>query len=60
MGEKSIAIQEQLKSEAERIAKFKTSNGHTVHARSVVIATNTPVNDRFIIATKQAPYRTYW
>ncbi len=37
----------------------KTANGITIHARAVVVATNMPVNDRVIIATKQAPYRTY-
>jgi nitrite reductase/ring-hydroxylating ferredoxin subunit len=30
-----------------------------VTARAVVVATNTPVNDRVAIHTKQAPYRTY-
>jgi glycine/D-amino acid oxidase-like deaminating enzyme len=36
-----------------------TAAGRTVRARDVVVATNTPVNDRFAIHTKQAPYRTY-
>ncbi|HEX3600214.1 MAG TPA: FAD-dependent oxidoreductase [Lacipirellulaceae bacterium] len=31
----------------------------TVHAESVVVATNTPINDRYAIHTKQAPYMTY-
>jgi glycine/D-amino acid oxidase-like deaminating enzyme/nitrite reductase/ring-hydroxylating ferredoxin subunit len=31
----------------------------TVAARSVVVATNVPINDRFAIHTKQAPYMTY-
>jgi glycine/D-amino acid oxidase-like deaminating enzyme/nitrite reductase/ring-hydroxylating ferredoxin subunit len=30
-----------------------------VSARSIVVATNTPVNDLVTIHTKQAPYRTY-
>jgi glycine/D-amino acid oxidase-like deaminating enzyme/nitrite reductase/ring-hydroxylating ferredoxin subunit len=30
-----------------------------ITARAVVVATNTPVNDRVAIHTKQAPYRTY-
>ncbi|HYJ45460.1 MAG TPA: FAD-dependent oxidoreductase, partial [Pyrinomonadaceae bacterium] len=34
-------------------------SGHTVKATAVVVATNTPVNDRFAIHTKQGPYITY-
>jgi glycine/D-amino acid oxidase-like deaminating enzyme/nitrite reductase/ring-hydroxylating ferredoxin subunit len=40
-------------------ATVRTTSGRTVRARSVVVATNTPVNDRFVIHTKQAAYRTY-
>ena len=40
-------------------AKVKTSAGHEVTASAVVVATNTPINDRFVIHTKQAPYYTY-
>lgn len=40
-------------------AHVTTTNGGTVSARSIVIATNTPVNDLFAIHTKQAPYQTY-
>jgi glycine/D-amino acid oxidase-like deaminating enzyme/nitrite reductase/ring-hydroxylating ferredoxin subunit len=32
---------------------------HTVTADHVVVATNVPINDRFAIHTKQAPYMTY-
>ena len=42
-----------------RSARVETSEGHVVNARSVVVATNTPVNDIVSIHTKQAPYRTY-
>jgi glycine/D-amino acid oxidase-like deaminating enzyme/nitrite reductase/ring-hydroxylating ferredoxin subunit len=42
-----------------REARVKTSDGFVVTAGSVVVATNTPVNDRVAIHTKQAPYRTY-
>jgi glycine/D-amino acid oxidase-like deaminating enzyme/nitrite reductase/ring-hydroxylating ferredoxin subunit len=35
------------------------NNGATILADSIVVATNTPVNDRGGIHTKQAPYRTY-
>jgi glycine/D-amino acid oxidase-like deaminating enzyme len=40
-------------------AHVRTSNGKTVAARALVVATNTPVNDRVTMHTKQAPYRTY-
>jgi glycine/D-amino acid oxidase-like deaminating enzyme/nitrite reductase/ring-hydroxylating ferredoxin subunit len=40
-------------------ARIGTSNGQVVTARSVVVATNTPVNDLIAIHTKQAPYLTY-
>jgi glycine/D-amino acid oxidase-like deaminating enzyme/nitrite reductase/ring-hydroxylating ferredoxin subunit len=36
-----------------------TEDGFTIKASHIVIATNTPVNDRYVIHTKQAPYRTY-
>jgi hypothetical protein len=37
----------------------KTEDGLAVRATAGVIATNTPINDRIAIHTKQAPYRTY-
>lgn len=40
-------------------ARVETDGGYTVYAESVVAATNSPVNDRFEIHTKQAPYLTY-
>jgi glycine/D-amino acid oxidase-like deaminating enzyme/nitrite reductase/ring-hydroxylating ferredoxin subunit len=36
-----------------------TGGGHAVTAKQAVIATNSPINDRYAIHTKQAPYRTY-
>ena len=36
-----------------------TARGPEVRADQVLVATNSPVNDRFAIHTKQAPYRTY-
>jgi len=39
--------------------KVKTRSGPTITAEHVVVATNTPMNNRFTIHTKQAPYRTY-
>jgi glycine/D-amino acid oxidase-like deaminating enzyme/nitrite reductase/ring-hydroxylating ferredoxin subunit len=40
-------------------AHVLTADGFRVSASSIVVATNTPVNDRVAIHTKQAPYRTY-
>jgi glycine/D-amino acid oxidase-like deaminating enzyme/nitrite reductase/ring-hydroxylating ferredoxin subunit len=40
-------------------ARVRTSSGATVTADAVVVATNSPINDRVAIHTKQAPYRTY-
>lgn len=37
----------------------RTRTGHAVRARSLVIATDSPVNDRVVLHTKQASYRTY-
>ena len=37
----------------------RTSEGHTVRAKAAVVATNSPINDRVAIHTKEAPYRTY-
>jgi len=40
-------------------AHVRTTDGHTISARALVVATNTPVNDRVTMHTKQAAYRTY-
>src|SRR4051794_28791097 len=40
-------------------ARVRTAAGPTVTAQAVVVATNTPINDRVAIHTKQAPYLTY-
>jgi len=40
-------------------AKIVTADGAVVRATALVVATNTPVNDRFAIHTKQAAYLTY-
>lgn len=34
-------------------------HGHKIHAQAAVVATNSPVNDRVAVHTKQPPYRTY-
>jgi glycine/D-amino acid oxidase-like deaminating enzyme/nitrite reductase/ring-hydroxylating ferredoxin subunit len=39
--------------------RVETASGVEIRANAVVVATNTPVNDRVTIHTKQAPYRTY-
>jgi glycine/D-amino acid oxidase-like deaminating enzyme/nitrite reductase/ring-hydroxylating ferredoxin subunit len=39
-------------------ATVRTARG-TISCGAVVVATNTPVNDRLVMHTKQAPYRTY-
>lgn len=36
-----------------------TANGFTVKAKHIVVATNSPVNDRVTMHTKQFAYRTY-
>jgi nitrite reductase/ring-hydroxylating ferredoxin subunit len=40
-------------------AQVETSHGPVVTCEAIVVATNTPVNDRVAIHTKQAPYVTY-
>lgn len=45
--------------EANGAVVVKTTNGRKVKAAAAVIATNSPVNDRTALHTKQAPYRTY-
>lgn len=36
-----------------------TDHHQIISAKSVIVATNAPINDRFMIHSKQAPYRTY-
>jgi glycine/D-amino acid oxidase-like deaminating enzyme/nitrite reductase/ring-hydroxylating ferredoxin subunit len=36
-----------------------TQDGYVVSAKAVVVASNSPINDRVAMHTKQAPYRTY-
>lgn len=40
-------------------ARTVTAAGHEVQAEAVVVATNTPFNDRVVMHTKQGAYRTY-
>lgn len=37
----------------------KTKEGYKVTSKYLIVATCTPINDRFYLHTKQAPYRTY-
>jgi glycine/D-amino acid oxidase-like deaminating enzyme/nitrite reductase/ring-hydroxylating ferredoxin subunit len=37
----------------------KTEGEQTIRAKNAVVATNSPINDRFALHSKQAPYRTY-
>jgi glycine/D-amino acid oxidase-like deaminating enzyme/nitrite reductase/ring-hydroxylating ferredoxin subunit len=39
--------------------KITTKSGKTILCQAAIMATCTPVNDRFCIHTKQHPYRTY-
>lgn len=40
-------------------AQVTVKTGYSVRAGAVVVATNTPFNDRVVIQTKQASYRTF-
>jgi glycine/D-amino acid oxidase-like deaminating enzyme/nitrite reductase/ring-hydroxylating ferredoxin subunit len=40
-------------------AHVRTRSGHTVRAGAIVVATNSPFNDRVAMHTKQAPYRSF-
>ncbi|GAB2969635.1 FAD-dependent oxidoreductase [Hymenobacter coalescens] len=40
-------------------ARVVTEQGQEISARHIVVATNTPFNDRVVMHTKQGPYRTY-
>ncbi len=42
-----------------RAGTVSVAGGHTVSARHIVVATNTPFNNRVAMHTKQSPYRTY-
>ncbi len=52
------------KTHAEKVqggkdTKVETDNGISIKCQSVVVATNTPMNNLVVLHTKQAPYRTY-
>ena len=39
--------------------RVSTENGGVIEASCAVVATNSPINDRFQLHTKMSPYRTY-
>ena len=45
--------------ERRRQCRITTAAGRTVTARDVVVATNSPIHERVVTHTKQAPYRTF-
>ncbi|MBB2686710.1 UNVERIFIED_ORG: hypothetical protein GGD47_004324 [Rhizobium etli] len=45
--------------ETDSGVRVGTNSGLTVTARWAIVATNSPINDRVALHTKQAPYRTY-
>ncbi|HEY7765303.1 MAG TPA: FAD-dependent oxidoreductase [Aestuariivirgaceae bacterium] len=45
--------------EKGRSVELKTENGSKIHAAAAVVATNSPIEPKVAIHTKQAPYRTY-
>jgi glycine/D-amino acid oxidase-like deaminating enzyme/nitrite reductase/ring-hydroxylating ferredoxin subunit len=45
--------------EGDDLTEFVTTQNGKIRAKAAVIATNTPFNDRVVMHTKQAGYRTY-
>lgn len=45
--------------ESGKPAWVKVANGAEITAAALVVATNSPINDRYVMHTKQAPYRSY-
>jgi nitrite reductase/ring-hydroxylating ferredoxin subunit len=39
--------------------RVSTTSGVTIRARSVVVATNSPIHENLLVHLKQSPYRTY-
>jgi len=39
--------------------RLETREGYNIIAAAAVVATNSPINDRYVIHTKQAPYASY-
>jgi glycine/D-amino acid oxidase-like deaminating enzyme/nitrite reductase/ring-hydroxylating ferredoxin subunit len=49
----------EIEAQGERATRVRFESGRVIEASHVVVATNTPFNDRVVIHTKQAAYRTY-
>lgn len=45
--------------ERDKRVRIETENGQSISADFAVVATNSPINDRTELHSKQAPYRTY-
>jgi glycine/D-amino acid oxidase-like deaminating enzyme/nitrite reductase/ring-hydroxylating ferredoxin subunit len=45
--------------EEDGVVVVNTEDGQTIRAKNAVVATNSPINDRVALHSKQAPYRTY-
>jgi glycine/D-amino acid oxidase-like deaminating enzyme/nitrite reductase/ring-hydroxylating ferredoxin subunit len=45
--------------EANGVVTVRATNGESMQCDFAVVATNSPINDRFAIHSKMAPYRTY-
>ncbi|MGH6768790.1 MAG: FAD-dependent oxidoreductase [Xanthobacteraceae bacterium] len=45
--------------ERDDAVEVKTERGETISAAKAVVATNSPVNDKYTLHTKEAPYRSY-
>jgi glycine/D-amino acid oxidase-like deaminating enzyme/nitrite reductase/ring-hydroxylating ferredoxin subunit len=52
-------IEEKTIEDGDKSILITTGTGYNVIANSVIVATNTPFNDRVVMHTKQAAYRTY-
>ena len=48
-----------LKIEGDKLMQTVSTNNGKITAKSVVVATNTPFNNKVVMHTKQAAYRTY-
>ncbi len=49
----------EIRDQGQGRPQVTTSTAFIVKANAVVVATNTPVNDRVVIHTKQSPHRTF-
>jgi len=59
MGGRIFTYTHALEFHGGKDAYVKTRTGARVNCRHIVVATNSPVNDRVVMHTKQAAYRTY-